>query len=222
MNEIEVDEELRFSSRFETPDAEALADGFNEYGVRENYSDDGETLESIDVVFRAMEPGPPEDRNGVRITESFIDNVVGKAYSNPPFMVDHTGETLKKLGRVDKVFKKDGAIYVQNNIPNTGSSVKTDAIADFTHNPPAIENGSIGFGMQFEMEINEAGEPELVDGKMREFSATPFPGGYDDGGIEATAEFREALDDAVGDSYDEPQSGGSEESPVSVRTVDII
>jgi hypothetical protein len=219
-----LEQKVRFSSDFGVPDPKALADGFNEYGVRENYSEDGEVLESVDVVFRAMEPGPPEDRNGFRITEDFLDNVAVKEYSAPPFKVSHQSDALKQLGRVENVFRKRDGLYVQTKVPNTGASAKTDAIADFTHNPPALRDGSLGFGRTFKVEMNEDGEPMPVDGKISEFSVVSEPGGYDDGGVEAASAFKEALTDNTEDFDDGPNDGvsGSEESTVSVKTIEIL
>lgn len=208
-DKLTEDAEFQFSSDFGTPDSSVLAEGFNSYGVRENRNEEGE-LESVDVMYRAMEPGPPDERKGVRITEDFLRNVASKEYNNPPFMLDHQKNTLDKLGRVREVTYQNGALYVMNRVPNTGSSVKDDAIADFTHEPPAIEDGSVGFGDTYEIERNAAGEPEMVDGRLNEFSSTPFPGGYEDGGVQATASFSDAVEEEFGDFDDEPD--GSEDT----------
>jgi hypothetical protein len=218
-----LEQEVRFSSDFGTPDRKALAEGFNEYGVRENYTEDGERLESVDVVFRAMEPGPPEKRNGFRITESFLDKVAQKEYNGPPFKVSHNRNALEQLGRVEKVFRKGDGLYVQTNIPNTGSSAKDDAIADFTHEPPALQDGSLGFGHSFEVEMNGNGEPKPVDGKIEEFSVVSVPGGYDDGGVEAASAFKKALGDP-GDFDDgsDDEVSDSEKSLFSTKTIEIL
>ena len=217
-----IDQEVRFSSDFGNPDPEALVEGFNEYGVRENYSEDGERLESVDVVFRAMEPGPPKKRNGFRITEEFLDRVAQKDYNGPSFKVSHNDDALQQLGRVTEVFRKEDGLYVQTNIPNTGSSAKNDAIADFTHEPPALQDGSLGFGRHFEVEMNENGEPEPVDGKVVEFSVVSVPGGYDDGGVEAATAFKQAFEER---DFDDESCGGvsgSEKSHPSTKTIEII
>lgn len=185
---LNIDEELSFSASFGAPDPEALADGFNQYGVRENFDDDG-NLRSVDVNYEAMEPGKPEDRNGVRITEDFLREVASKDYSGAePFMLDHTRKTLSKAGNVEDVwFSEDaGKLMVQSRIPNTGAQTHDELIKRFTYEPPTVTNGSIGLGDSYEAIRNDAGEPELVDGKLQEFSTTPFPGGYDDGGLRAS------------------------------------
>lgn len=222
--DIDVDADVRFSSEFGNPDPEALVEGFNKYGVRENYGEEGEELESIDVVFRAMEPGPPEDRNGFRITEDFLDKVAEKDYQSPPFKVSHNDNALQQLGRMKEVFRQGDGLYVRTNIPNTGSSAKNDAIADFTHEPPALRDGSLGFGRHFEVEMNGDGEPEPVDGTISEFSVVSVPGGYDDGGVEAASAFKEALTQETEDFDDESNDevSGSEKSTVSVKTIEIF
>lgn len=195
--EEDSDKELRFSTQLTAPEPQILGEGFNEYGVKENRDENGE-LASVEAVYRAMEPGPPEERKGVRITEEFLESVAGKNYSDEPHMLDHSKEALKKAGELENVFFSGGvdpALYVHVKVPNTGSSIKDDYIADLTHEPPAIKNGSVGFGTDYEVEINENGEPEMVDGRLQEFSATPFPAGYDDGGL-ASGGFSESEKEA--------------------------
>lgn len=194
---LEIDEELSFSASFGNPDPEAIADGFNQFGVRENVDEEGK-LRSVDVNYEAMEPGEPESRNGVRITEDFLREVASKDYSgDEPFMMDHTRKTLSKAGHVRDVWFSDeaGKLMVQARIPNTGARTHEELIKRFTYEPPTVTNGSIGFGDSYEAVRNENGEPELADAKLQEFSTTPFPGGYDDGGLRAA--FAEAATDAV-------------------------
>lgn len=186
---------------------ERVGDGFNEYGVRENY-DGNDSLESVDVIFEAMEPGPPERRNGVRITDDFLQEVASKDYGGerPPHLKDHNAtDTFSRIGEVRNVWFSDrlGKLMLMTRTPNVqGSQNHQEAIARYTHNPPEIRNGSVGFGRQYEAVRNDDGEPELVDGELREFSTVNFPGGYDDGGIKAA--FAEAAQDAVGDFDDSP------------------
>lgn len=219
--DIGSDAEFCFSSDFGVPESSVLSEGFNEYGVRENTDDETGELDSVDVMYRAMEPGPPDERKGVRITEEFLRNVASKEYSQPPFMLDHEEGTLNKLGHVRRVFYEKGALYVVNRIPNTGSSVKSDVISDYTHEPPAIQDGSVGFKRDYEIVVNEADEPEMKDGKLREFSTTPFPGGYDEGGVQATAAFSDAVEAEFNQCDEEPnEQGGSEAgSPVATFTI---
>lgn len=196
-DELNIEEDLSFSASFGNPNPEALADGFNQYGVRKNLDENGD-LRSIDVNYEAMEPGEPENRNGVRITEEFLREVASKDYSSSrPFMLDHQRTTLSKAGDVRNVWFSDeaGKLMVQSRVPNTGTTTHDDLIKRFTYEPPTITNGSIGFGDSYEAVRNEDGEPELVDGTLQEFSTTPFPGGYDDGGLRAA--FAEAATDAV-------------------------
>lgn len=186
-NSLNIDEQLAFSASFGAPDPEALADGFNQYGVRKNFDED-ENLRSVDVNYEAMEPGEPEDRNGVRITEDFLREVASKEYNGEePAMMDHTRKTLAKIGNVQDVWfsEEAGKLMVQSRIPNTGAQTHDEMIKRFTYEPPTVTNGSIGFGDSYEAIRNEDGEPELVDGRLQEFSTTPFPGGYDEGGLRA-------------------------------------
>lgn len=163
---------------------EPVTDGFNEYGIKKNF-EDGE-LVSVDAVYEAMEPGPPKDRNGVRITESFLRNVASKDYSDrPPHLMDHRTDTLSHIGFVEDVWFNDdrGKLMVQARTYNTGADTHDEIVKRLTHEPPAITDGSLGFGQSYEAVENEDDERELVDGKIQEFSTTPFPGGYDEGGL---------------------------------------
>lgn len=220
MNEIDIDEEATFyfSSEFGRPEPDALLDGFNEYGVKEVTDDDGE-IQHIDIMYRAMEPGPPERRKGVRITDDFLQRVASKEYNEPPFMLDHSDSTLHKLGHIREVAFQNESLYLITRVPNTGSSLKTDVIADFTHKPPAIRDGSLGFGNDYAVEVNDDGEPELIDATIVEFSATTFPGGYDNGGVQATAAFSDAIDKEISHIHDEPDEGSESGNDAVVFTV---
>ena len=162
-------------------------DGFNEYGVREN--EDG----SIDVRFAAMEPGI---HNGIEITPEYLDTVFSKNYGRRPIQISHSKDQLSNVGWVkpDKAYYDNSKewVFVEGHIPNTGSSVRTDVISDFTHNPPAITNGSIGFNprsLTAKESDNEEATAKFVDGEFMEFSLTPFPAGYDSaGGLTAAFE----------------------------------
>jgi hypothetical protein len=198
---LEIDEDFSFSaqtgdgldfghSEFE----KRVGTGFNEHGVRENY-DENDNLESVDVIFEAMEPGPPERRNGVRITEDFLKKVAEKNYDDAIHLKDHQGKnSWAKIGSVQNVWFSDrlGKLMVMARTPNVeGSQNHQEAISRYTHNPPQITDGSLGFGPNYEAEVNDDGEPEMVDGKFREFSVVNFPGGYDDGGVNTS--FAEAV-----------------------------
>lgn len=173
----EVGEGLVFDLGVNNPD------GFNEYGVRENQ--DG----SIDVIFRAMEPGI---RNGYEVSETFLKKVARTDYSGRlPFQQSHSFHQRDNVGWVesDRVWFQNDALWTMGHVPNTGSSVRNDVIADFTHEPPAIQHGSVQFD-QSSIEIDwpedfdpwdpdEDRNPTFIDGKLMEFSLTPFPGGYD-------------------------------------------
>ncbi|AGC34279.1 prohead protease [Halorubrum virus HRTV-11] len=217
--ELQLDAELEFAA--EAAGSESLdfdseefrqhaGTGFNEYGVRENYDSEG-NIESVDVVFEAMEPGPPERRNGVRITDEFLRRVGGKDYTQePPHLLDHrASETFANIGHVREVWFSEQAekLALMVRVPNTGGPTHSEAIARYTYQPPAIRNGSVGFGKDYKAVRNDDGEPELVDGQLREFSTVNFPGGYDNGGVAAA--FAEAATDAVSEfeGHDEGDEG---------------
>jgi hypothetical protein len=218
---LNIDERLAFSAS--TPDEDIdfshsefesrLGTGFNEYGVRKNF-DQAENLESVDVIYEAMEPGPPERRNGVRITEDFLDNVAGKEYdSNPPHLKDHnTEDTFARIGEVRNAWFSDrlNKLMLMTRTPNIeGSSNHQEAVARYTHEPPEIRDGSLGFGRNYTAIKNEDGEPEMEDGKFREFSTTNFPGGYDEGGVNSA--FSEAVEEFAENGEDEMESPDMEE-----------
>ena len=193
-------EQVGFNFSLNPPSREALSDGYNQYGVRENYADDGEELESIDVIFEAMEPGV---RKGVEITPGFLQYVADTG-STGPAMLDHSKSQLSKVGRVTETKFSDNFLRLKVNIPNTGNSVKSDVIADFTHEPPDITDGSIGF----DRDTVEFSDPESDDAharfdkaEMKEFSFTPFPAGYDDGGL--SPQFSEMVDEFSADKENE-------------------
>jgi hypothetical protein len=203
--ELNINENLTFSAS--TPDEDIdfshsefqsrIGTGFNNHGVRENYDDNGD-LESVDVIFEAMEPGPPDRRNGVRITDEFLNSVASKDYSpNPPHLKDHDAEdTFARIGEVKEEWFSErlDKFMVMTRTPNVeGSRNHQEAIARYTHDPPEIRDGSLGFGQNYTAKRNEDGEPEMVDGKFREFSTTNFPGGYDDGGVNTA--FAEAIEE---------------------------
>lgn len=217
--ELNIDERLVFSAS--TPDGdidfthdefqERVGVGFNEHGVRKNF-DGNDDLESVDVVFEAMEPGPPERRNGVRITEEFLDKVAGKDYSpNPPHLKDHNDkDTFSNIGEVRDAWFSDrlNKLMLMTRTPNIeGSRNHQEAVARYTHNPPAIRDGSLGFGQNYEAVMNDDGEPEMKDGKFREFSTVNFPGGYDEGGVNTA--FAEAVEEQAVE-FDDPSE---EEEP---------
>lgn len=169
---------------------EALSDGFNRYGVRQN--EDG----SVDVRFKAMEPG---ERRGIDITEDFLQSVARHDYSRIPLQLDHSKSQRANVGYIepDKVKFGGDFLQVQAHVPDTGSSVRDDIIADFTHEPPQITDMSVGFDPR-SMEVQKGGRgenPKFVDGRIREFSLTPFPAGYDNGGL--TPEFSSAVEQAI-------------------------
>lgn len=195
-----VDTDAAVHVSFSRPAERILGDGFNQHGVREN--EDG----SVDVRFKAMEPGV---RKGVELTPDFLRRVTQAEYSSEiPVQMDHSQSQMANVGviRPEKM-KFDDALYLQAHFPDTGSSVRDDVIADFTHDPPQIRDGSLSFD-QSSLEVekpSKRGEPiEFVDGKIKEFSLTPFPAGYDEGGL--TPEFSEAVEDAVF-SDEGPESG---------------
>ena len=210
MDTSRIDADLEFSAATSAPvDAEFSVDGFNEYGVRENRSDEGE-LESIDVVYRAMEPGL---RKNIRVTPDFLRSVAANfsEVAGAPTQYDHSKSQRANVGRISRAWFGSNALYLMNNIPNTGSSVRSDTISDFLHEPPAITDGSVGFGRDYEIAYNdETEEYEFVDATIREFSLTPFPAGYDTGGLSAA--FSEAVSTLVDDS------GNSEEKRAEARS----
>lgn len=233
--ELDIDEELEFAAYapesldFSSDEfVERVGSGFNEYGVRTN-EDDDDDLHSVDVIFAAMEPGPPERRNGVRITPQFLKNVASKDYgTEPPHLLNHKKrDTFAKIGDVQDVWYSDlhGKLFVQARIPNTGAPTHTEAIARYTFEPPSIRDGSIGLGKDYTVVRNDEGEPEMQDGSLQEFSAVNFPGGYDEGGV-APAFAEKAVEAAASADFDDPSdeaeaSNGSDEGENSAADFSV-
>lgn len=188
----DVDGEFGMNLEFRQLPTDALTEGFNQYGVREN--DDG----SIDVRFRAMEPGT---RRGIDITADFLRDVSSHEYGRIPLQLDHSKSQRANVGYIDgnKVkFSEDGYLSVQAHIPDTGAQRRKDIIADFTHDPPQITDISVGFdpkSLEVQKPSKRGENPEFVGGRIREFSLTPFPAGYDNGGL--TPEFSAAVERAT-------------------------
>jgi hypothetical protein len=177
------DSAITFAASAIRPDRPDLS-GFNEYGVRQN-TEDGK-LVSVDAVYEAMEPGEPENRNGVRITKDFLKNVANKDYSDsPPFMMDHDRSTLSQVGFVKDVWYDDTKekLMVMARAYNVGSDIHDEVIKRLTFEPPTIPDGSLGFGDSYDYKENESGEIVLTDARIQEFSTTPFPAGYENGGL---------------------------------------
>lgn len=188
--EADMSGDFGMNLEFSVLPEEALSDGFNRFGVREN--EDG----SVDVRFKAMEPG---ERRGIEITEEFLQSVSRKDYSRIPLQLDHSQSQRANVGYIepDKVKFGGDFLQVQAHVPDTGSSVRNDIIADFTHEPPQITDMSVGFDPR-SMEVERGrgdDNPRFVDGRFREFSLTPFPAGYDNGGL--TPEFSSAVEQAI-------------------------
>ncbi len=193
-----------FNTTLGPPTPSALSEGFNQYGVRENYDDD-ENLESIDVIFEAMEPGI---RRGVEVTPEFLNFVATNSDPGSPVMLDHSSSQLAKVGNINEIKFSDNFLRLKVNIPNTGSSVKTDVIADFTHEPPDITDGSVGFdrdSVEFTDPESDDAHARFTEAVLKEFSLTPFPAGYDNGGI--SAQFSEMVNE-----YRDESSGKADDA----------
>lgn len=206
----DTDEQFGINLEFRAPPEQALAEGFNRYGVREN--EDG----SVDVRFNAMEPGV---RRGIEITPEFLRNVVQKEYSRLPLQLDHSDSQRANVGYIEpenlKFGGSDGMLQVQAHIPNTGNSLRDDIIADFTHEPPQITDISASFDKSsVEVEAPESRDepPKFKDARLRELSLTPFPAGYDNGGL--TPAFSDAVEAALDFEEDGrgPASSSSEDA----------
>lgn len=184
-----------FNVNLRTPSEDSLDGGFNEYGVRENYN--GDELESIDVIYNAMEPGVWK---GVEITPEFLEEISSGSVSGIPVQYDHSQSQRANVGTLTKSRFSGDHLKLMFNVPNTGNSLRSDTIADFTHSTgPQITNGSVGFNprsLEFEKSDKEEAKAKFVDAELIEFSLTPFPSGYDNGGI--TANFSQAVDSFVG------------------------
>ena len=185
---------LGWNIQFSVPESvvDTLGDGFNKYGVREH--DDG----SIDVIFAAMEPGV---RHNIEVTPSFLSNVARHDYGGRiPLQYDHSHSQRANVGWIEpgNIKFSDGFLRVMAHIPNTGSQIRTDTINDFTHDPPAISDGSVGLDprtIEVERPSERGEKPVFVDARLQEFSLTPFPAGYDSGGL--TPAFSEVVDGAM-------------------------
>lgn len=190
----EGDDTVGWNITFSLPEpvVDSLGDGFNKYGVREH--DDG----SIDVIFAAMEPGV---RRGVEVTDTFLQNVARHAYAGRlPLQYDHSHSQRANVGWIEpeNIKFSDGFLRVMAHIPNTGSQIRTDTINDFTHDPPAITDGSVGLDprtIEVDRPSSRDEKPVFVDAKLQEFSLTPFPAGYDNGGL--TPAFSAAVADTM-------------------------
>jgi hypothetical protein len=197
----DVDGDFGMNLEFTRLPEEALADGFNRHGVREN--EDG----SLDVRFAAMEPG---ERKGFDVTDDFLRRVTSHDYSRIPLQLDHSKNQRANVGYIEPDnINFDDIMKTQVHIPNTGSSIRDDVIADFTHDPPQIQDISVSFDprtVELEPPKSRDDNPEFVDARIREFSLTPFPGGYDNGGI--TPEFSSAIEQASlnPSDFEEPKS----------------
>lgn len=184
---------------------EILGDGFNEYGVREN--EDG----SVDARFAAMEPGV---RRGVDIEPEFLQRVVSHDYSRIPVQLSHSKNQRANVGYVEPSdLKFTDFLQTQVHIPDTGSSIRDDVIADFTHEPPQITDISVSFdprSVEVEKPKRRGENARFVDARIREFSLTPFPAGYDNGGL--TPEFSAAVEKAALDCgcFSEPDESESQ------------
>lgn len=223
MTEVELTQDLTFSTKISAPsDPNALADGYNEYGVKEVYNDDGE-LDRVEFLFEAMQPGDPESRNGFDITADFLQNVAGHDYSTEvPFQMSHDRDQRSNAGYIDGAWFNSDALRLHGYVPNTGNALRTDVIADLTHHPPALRDGSVSFGRTFDYVITDEGHVRPTDARLQEFSATPFPGGYDDGGLKA--QFMQAavdagvLDEAPNSDVSGAEGARAEYSRLSVTT----
>jgi hypothetical protein len=192
-----------FNVQMSPPDT--TPDGFDEYGVRKNY--EGDELESIDVIYDAMEPGI---RKGVEITPEFLRTVAENHREEVPIQYDHSHSQRMNVGYMKdiKFSEQDGKLKKIFNIPNTGSEIRSDTIADFTHSTgPQIRDGSVGFdpqSLEFAEPENDDAKAQFQYAELVEFSLTPFPAGYDNGGI--TPEFSEAVDSFASSHSQEPDT----------------
>jgi hypothetical protein len=176
---------LTFAATAMAPRRSDLTSSFNEHGISRNFDNKGELI-SVDAVYEAMEAGPPERRNGVRVTDEFLQRVADKDYSEkPPYLMDHKRDTLSQIGHVEDVWFDESSekLMLMARVFNTGSPTHDEIISRLTFEPPTITDGSIGFSESTTMAQNDEGETVLEDGRIREFSTTPFPAGYDDGGL---------------------------------------
>lgn len=198
---------------FSRPREAILSDGFNEHGVRVN--DDG----SVDVRFEAMEPGKWK---GAKITPEFLENVTSHDYDRIPVQLDHSQSQRANVGYLSQEnLSFNDKLLMQIHVPNTGSSVRDDVIADFSHDPPQIKDISASFDpktLEVERPAKRGDPVEFVDGRLREVSLTPFPAGYENGGL--TPAFSSAVEKAKLDySDDEPEDDGAESQLITRRHI---
>lgn len=203
--------DLNFSIDLSAPDPKALAEGFNQYGVRE-------TDDRVEFIFEAMQTGM---RNGVKITEDFLKTVASNFENEAPVQIDHDRSMESNVGRVTEMWFSDGALRLRGYVPKTGANTHQEFIQRFTFSPPQVQNGSVGFGMQYELSEDDDGNPMLVNGTMQEFSLLPFPGGYDEstGGLKAQFEqaYQQYQDEADGTDDDTPEDDVSGVESFAVR-----
>lgn len=222
-NSMKLDEyydgngEFAINVEFEThPNLALQRDGFNKHGVRIN--DDG----SVDARFLAMEPGI---RRGAKITAEFLDSVAENATERVPVQLDHSKSQLANVGFIKPNNVKFGGnfLQLQPHFPDTGNSKRKDVLSDFKHDPPQVQDISVGFDPR-SIELDTSGvednkPPRFVNGQLREVSLTPFPAGYDHGGL--TPEFSEAVEKALSHCDDGEDCGcgcGPDSSPDVVES----
>lgn len=205
--------DLNFSVDISSPDPEALKEGFNRHGVKD-------TEDRVEFVFEAMQPGM---RNGVKITEDFLQQVAENHENEAPLQLNHDRSMQANVGRVEDVWFSDGALRLRGYVPKTGADTHEEFVNRLTYDPPQAQNGSVGFGMQYEMTRDDDGNPMLADGTMQEFSFTPFPGGYDEdtGGLKAQFEqaYQQYKDEGTpDDDASEGTVSGAESADFSLVT----
>lgn len=222
VNTVNTDDigDVNFSIDLTSPDPKALAAGFNEYGVKD-------TDDRVEFVFEAMQPGM---RNGVKITQDFLKTVANNFENEQPAQVDHDRSMMANAGRVTEMWFSEGALRLRGYVPKTGAQTHQEFVNRFTFDPPQVQNGSVGFGMEYELSEDDQGNPMLIDGQMQEFSFLPFPGGYDEpsGGLKAQfekarekyAKHQQDYQHATGDWVERSYSGGEVYGKVRDRTRD--
>jgi len=106
--------------------------------------------------------------------------------------MDHSEDTLSQIGFVKDVWfdeTKDKLMLLARAY-NTGSTIHNEIVNRLTHEPPATPDGSVGLNESYKAIRNDDDEVEIVDARIEEFSTTPFPGGYDEGGLRASGSVR--------------------------------
>lgn len=203
--------DLNFSIDLSAPDPQALREGFNQYGVKE-------TDDRVEFIFEAMQTGM---RNGVSITEEFLEQVASNFENEAPLQLDHDRSMEANVGRVTEMWFSDGALRLRGYVPKTGADTHQEFIQRFTFNPPQVQNGSVGFGMQYELSEDDDGNPMLVDGTMQEFSLLPFPGGYDESTGGLKAQFEQAYQQYKQEEVDEPDDDTPGDDVSGVESFDV-